>query len=63
MLKQVLFGGESGLSTPANMGLALLRIFAGVALAASHGLEKLPPSDQFIQNTANLGFPLPVVFA
>jgi putative oxidoreductase len=63
MLKQILFGGESGLSTAANAGLALLRIFAGVALAASHGLGKLPPSEQFIGGVTNLGFPAPAFFA
>lgn len=63
MLKQILFGGESGLSAAANAGLALLRIFAGVALAASHGLGKLPPSEQFVAGVAGLGFPVPVFFA
>jgi len=63
MLKQILFGGESGLSTAANAGLALLRIFAGVALAASPGLGKLPPSEQFIGGVTALGFPAPVFFA
>ena len=32
MLKQILFGGESNLSPVANAGLALLRIFTGIAL-------------------------------
>lgn len=63
MLKQILFGGESGLSTVANAGLALLRIFAGVSLAAAHGLGKLPPSEQFIGGVTGLGFPAPVLFA
>ena len=63
MLKEILFGGESGLSTVANMGLALLRIFAGVALMTSHGLTKLPPSEQFVGGVANIGFPEPTVFA
>lgn len=63
MLKQILFGGESGLSPLANIGLTLLRIFAGVALALSHGIGKLPPSDQFVQGTSALGFPAPTFFA
>ncbi|MEQ1763150.1 MAG: DoxX family protein [Pyrinomonadaceae bacterium] len=63
MLKTILFGGESGLSYAANAGLTLLRIFAGVALAFSHGIGKVPPPDGLIQGTANLGFPMPVVFA
>ncbi|MGB7210716.1 MAG: DoxX family protein [Pyrinomonadaceae bacterium] len=63
MLKKILFGGESGLSPLANTGLTLLRIFAGAALALSHGIGKMPPSDGFVEATAKLGFPLPGVFA
>lgn len=63
MLKNVLFGGESGLSFPANAGLALLRIFIGVSLLLAHGSGKIPPSEQFIGGTANIGFPAPTFFA
>lgn len=63
MLKTILFGGESGLSYIANAGLTLLRIFAGVALAFAHGFGKIPPSEQFVAGTANLGFPIPSLFA
>lgn len=63
MLKQILFGGESGLSPAGNAGLALLRIFAGASLALAHGMGKIPVSDGFIENTAKLGFPMPVLFA
>lgn len=63
MLKQLLFGGESGLSYVANAGLALLRIFTGVALMFGHGSGKVPPSEKFIESTANLGFPVPAFFA
>lgn len=63
MLKQILFGGETGLSPLANAGLTLLRIFAGVAMALGHGLGKMPPSERFVESTASLGFPLPGLFA
>lgn len=63
MMKKFLFDGESGLSPAANIGLTLLRLFSGLALAFSHGFGKLPPSDGFIDATAKLGFPMPVVFA
>jgi putative oxidoreductase len=63
MLKQLLFGGESGLSYAANAGLALLRIFTGVALMLAHGAGKVPPPDGLIERAGNLGFPFPVVFA
>lgn len=63
MLKQILFGGESGLSFIGNAGIALLRIFAGASLSLEHGFGKIPVSDKFIENTANLGFPIPAFFA
>src|SRR5690348_281295 len=63
MLKRILFGGESGLSVPANAGLTLLRIFAGVSLLLAHGMGKVPPSEQFISGTANIGFPVPTFFS
>ena len=63
MLKTILFGGESGLSYSANAGLALLRIFTGVALAVSHGYGKVPPGEGLIARTAEFGFPMPEAFA
>lgn len=63
MLKQILFGGESGLSFIGNAGISLLRIFAGVSLSLAHGFGKIPVSDGFIENTEKLGFPMPVLFA
>jgi putative oxidoreductase len=63
MLKRVLFGGETGLSIPANVGLTLLRIFAGVSLLMGHGMAKIPPSEGLVNAAANIGFPAPSVFA
>jgi putative oxidoreductase len=63
LVKTILFGGESGLSYTANAGLTLLRIFAGIALALSHGIGKVPPSDGLINRAGELGFPMPIVFA
>lgn len=63
MLKQILFGGESGLSPLANAGLTLLRIFAGASLALAHGMGKLPPSSEFINGISKIGFPMPEFFA
>ena len=63
MLRKILFGGESGFSRAANAGLALLRIFTGLALAFGHGIGKMPPSKRFIEIVGGLGFPLPTLFA
>ncbi len=62
MLKQILFGGEDSISGLGNLGLTLLRIFAGIGLI-SHGYLKIPPSEQFIQLVGNIGFPQPAIFA
>jgi len=61
--KKVLFAGESGLSVAANAGLALLRIFAGISIAAAHGIGKIPPGEGLVTRAGELGFPAPVVFA
>lgn len=63
MLKKVLFGGESGMSAVANLGLTLLRVFAGLAMAFGHGLSKLPPGQGLIDRASQIGFPMPVAFA
>lgn len=63
MVKTILFGGESGLSYAANAGLALLRIFAGIALALAHGYGKVPPSEGLINRAGEMGFPMPAFFA
>ena len=62
MLKQILFGGEASASPLTNLGLTLLRIFTGIGLM-THGYTKVPPSEQFVGGVANMGFPLPSLFA
>lgn len=49
-------------SQAVNLGMGLLRVFTGLAIAFGHGLHKLPPSEGFINGVADLGFPLPGVF-
>src|SRR5687767_9503809 len=63
MLKRILFGGESGLSPQANIGLTLLRIFTGVSLMMAHGIGKLPPSESLVRRGGEFGFPVPIAFA
>jgi putative oxidoreductase len=47
----------------ADLGLLFLRVFAGLSLTLAHGVGKLPPSEGFIAGAAEMGFPLPVLFA
>jgi putative oxidoreductase len=46
-----------------DAGLLLLRVSFGLALALAHGLGKLPPSDRFVSGVAEMGFPMPALFA
>jgi putative oxidoreductase len=52
LLRNILFGGESGLSVAANSGLTLLR-----------GISKVPPGEGLVERAGTLGFPAPIVFA
>lgn len=62
-MRALLFGGVKGSSRLFDLGVLPLRVFAGVALAIAHGLGKVPPSPQFVDNVGGFGFPVPTVFA
>ncbi|MFN3596273.1 MAG: DoxX family protein [Rubricoccaceae bacterium] len=55
--------GTSASSTLTDAALLLLRVTFGLALALAHGIGKVPPSERFVGVTAEMGFPLPVLFA
>jgi len=61
-MKKLFFGGSETTVT-ADLSLAMLRIFTGLAMAFGHGIRKMPPSEGFIQGTADMGFPFPTFFA
>jgi putative oxidoreductase len=62
--RTLLFGSPHTLDThAAHGGLAVLRVFAGLALALAHGLGKIPPSDGFVGMLGGLGVPAPGVAA
>lgn len=46
-----------------DVGLLLLRLFAGVSLALAHGVNKLPPSERFVGGVVEMGFPAAPAFA
>ena len=62
MLKHLLFGGAGGGSRAADLGLLLLRVFAGLAMALTHGFAKFQNPSGIIAGTAKLGFPAPTFF-
>jgi putative oxidoreductase len=61
-IKEAIFGGSRIESTSANLGLLILRVFTGLSLAFGHGINKLPPSERFVEGVADLGFPAPAFF-
>lgn len=63
MLKEILFGSAAIPSPLPNIGLTVLRLFAGLSMALAHGLGKMPPSAGFVEATGAMGFPLPGFFA
>jgi putative oxidoreductase len=62
-LKGLLFGGAKINNTYANLGLLILRVYAGLVLASQHGIRKIPPPEKFIHGVGGLGFPFPEFFA
>lgn len=57
-----LFGGPANAKST-DVGLLVLRVFTAFALAAWHGLGKIPPSDGFVGMVGRMGFPAPELFA
>jgi len=62
-MKSFLFGGEVSGPLIGHLGLAALRVMAGLSMAFGHGLSKLPPPDRFVSLVKGLGLPLPEFFA
>jgi putative oxidoreductase len=58
-LKRILFGGFPTAHAAGDAGLALLRIYAGLALALAHGINKIPPAEGFVGFVGRLGMPAP----
>lgn len=54
---------DAGARQRLDLGLLILRVVAGLALALAHGINKLPPTDRFVAGVAEMGFPAPVLFA
>lgn len=66
VLASFLFGGPTVRTWPAEFGLLILRLWAGLALALLHGRAKVFDPvmfDRFTQGVASLGFPFPTASA
>ena len=62
-LKSFLFSSKATATPAGDLGVLILRLCFGVALAFAHGQGKLPPSERFTSGVAEMGFPLPPFFA
>jgi len=62
LVKDLVLGGAGAATKAGDAGLLALRL-SGVLMAMLHGWSKLPPSGKMITNVANMGFPVPSVFA
>jgi putative oxidoreductase len=62
-VSQWLISGHDTATGSAEIGALGLRVFAGLAMALAHGLGKVPPSEGFVGAVAELGFPVPGLFA
>jgi len=58
-MKHLLFGGAVSGPLISQLGLAILRVVAGLSMAFAHGLDKLPPPDGFVKLVRGLGLPAP----
>lgn len=63
VLLRFLFGGPAHLTWPAEIGLMVVRMTAGLCLALVHGYWKLPIQPEFVANVQSQGFPMPTFSA
>lgn len=63
IMKKILFGTTPESSNSGEFSLAFLRVLAGLTMAFSHGLGKVPPPEMLVQGVAGIGFPMPEFFA
>lgn len=62
-VRDLLFGWAATRSRAADVGLLVLRVVTGLALAFAHGMGKVPPSAGFVGRVGEMGLPAPGLFA
>lgn len=60
---EILLGGGGAAGRGGDLGFLAARLVFGLVLAFAHGVNKIPPSDRFVDVVGSLGFPLPAFFA
>lgn len=61
-MRDIIFGGSGGGSWFADVGLAVLRVTAGVAMAVLHGADKIRNPARAIGLAEGMGLPAPAFF-
>jgi putative oxidoreductase len=61
-MNSVLFGGVRMSSALGDLGLLVLRVFAGLSLVYAHGWSKVPPGEGFVKTVTSLGFPAEMAY-
>lgn len=62
MLKEILFGGSGATTKLGDIGLLILRLFAGIAFTVAHGLVKVQNPGIAINSARSLNFPVHELF-
>lgn len=62
-VRDFLFGYPGDSSRWSDLGLALLRLYTGLAIALLHGMGKVLPAEGFIGMIGEAGFPAPALIA
>ena len=61
-MRTFLLGGVKLNSAIGDLGLLILRVFAGLSLAFAHGWSKVPPGEEFVKTVTSLGFPAEMAY-
>ena len=61
-MRDIIFGGSGGGSWLADVGLALMRVTAGVAMAVLHGADKIRNPSRAVRLAEGMDLPAPEFF-
>lgn len=62
-MKRLIFGTTPEAQVSNEFTITLLRVFACLAMALTHGFGKIPPNEMFVNGVSSMGLPAPELFA